>query len=134
MAIEKRQVRIFIAMAGALAAAVAAGVVSGAVLTVGHGRWPVWMIIAVLSAIMLLAIAAAGPVWRRLDDMARDAHTTAWYWGGSAGLGVGIMSAIALGGVGSPLFQGAAVVGLAQIAGYGLCWLGWWALRRPRAA
>jgi hypothetical protein len=121
-------------MAGALAAAVLAGVGCGAVLTVGHGRWPLWMTIAVLSGIMLLAITAAAPFWRRLDDMAREAHTTAWYWGGSAGLGVGIMSVIALGGVRSPLFQGAAVVGLAQIAGYGLCWLGWWALRRPRAA
>jgi len=79
-------------------------------------------------------IAAVIPLWRRLDDMARDAHTTAWYWGGSAGLGVGLLSLIALTGVRSPFVGGAMFAAGLQLAGYGVCWVGWWAMRRPRDA
>jgi ACR3 family arsenite efflux pump ArsB len=97
-------------------------------------RWPEALLFAVMSLVVLLAVAAATPLWRRLDDMAREAHATAWYWGGSAGLGIGLVCLIALYGVRSQMFQGAALVALLEVAGYGLCWLGWWAMRRSREA
>ncbi len=130
---QTRQQRIWWSMAGAFAAAIVAGLACGALMRFSH-RWPEALLFAVMSLVVLLAIAAATPLWRRLDDMAREAHATAWYWGGLAGLGIGLVWLIALYGVRSQMFQGAALVVLLEVAGYGLCWLGWWAMRRSREA
>jgi hypothetical protein len=133
MAIQKRQQRIFLAMAVALAVAVVLGLAGGALLSLAHGVVPTWAMVGASAAIVFIALAASLPFWRRLDEMAREAHATAWYWGGTAGLGIGLLSLIAVEGSRSPLVQGGMIVGLSAIAGYGFFWLGWWALRSSRA-
>ncbi|WP_296819510.1 hypothetical protein [Brevundimonas sp.] len=79
--------------------------------------------------------------WRRLDEAAREAHKFAWYWGGSAGLGVAGLAIGYLAGLGetadlgwlgldgsasSYLIVGALLVVAAQVVGYVLVWAGWW--------
>jgi hypothetical protein len=87
-----------------------------------------------LSALIGVTLLACVPFWRRLDDMARQAHLSSWYWGASFGGGVALLSAVVLGGARSPLFQGAALVFFAQVAAYVVFWLAWWARRRPRVS
>lgn len=134
MAVERHQKRIWMAGGAALLAAVAVGLVSGAVIVAGHDRVPLSVIVLACAALVGAALLATMPWWRRLDHMARDAHLTAWYWGASFGGGVALLAAVAASGVRGLLFQGAALVFLAQVAAYGVCWLGWWAMRRPKAS
>ena len=134
MAVERRQNRIWMAGGAALLAALAVGLVSGVVIVAGQGRVPLAVIVLACAALTGAALLATLPWWRRLDHMARDAHLTAWYWGASFGGGVALLAAIAASGVRSPLFYGAALVCLVQVAAYGVCWLGWWAMRRSKAA
>jgi hypothetical protein len=134
MAVERHQKRIWMAGGVALLVAAGVGLVSGVVITAGHGRVPLVVIVLACAALTGAALLAAMPWWRRLDHMARDAHLSAWYWGASFGGGVALLAAIASSGVGSPLFHGAALVFLAQVAAYVVCWLAWWAMRRPRAS
>ncbi|CAN7458312.1 hypothetical protein [Caulobacter sp. LjRoot300] len=134
MAVERRQKRIWMAGGAALLAALAVGLVSGVVIVAGQGRVPLAVIVLACAALTGAALLATIPWWRRLDHMARDAHLTAWYWGASFGGGVALLATIAASGVRAPLFQGAALVFLAQVAAYGVCWLGWWAMRRSKAA
>jgi hypothetical protein len=104
------------------------------VISVGGGRPALGIKIAALAALMLLAYPASMPWWRKLDDMAREAHLAAWYWGASIGGGLCVLSLLLLKGSGSSFFMGAALVMLVQVVSYVLCWLGWWALRRLRVA
>lgn len=100
----------------------------------------------VLSAV---AFASATPFvllwWRRLDEAAKEAHKFAWYWGGSAGIiavaiafnvlmapGSHIVTADFL-GADQPkdlLAMGMTAVLAAQVIGYTIAWIGWWAARR----
>jgi hypothetical protein len=134
MAVERRQKRIWMAGGAALLATLAVGLISGVVIVAGQGRVPLAVIVLACAALTGAALLATIPWWRRLDHMARDAHLTAWYWGASFGGGVALLAAIAASGVRSPLFYGAALVCLVQVAAYGVCWLGWWAMRRSKAA
>lgn len=134
MAVERRQKKIWMAGGAALLAATVVGLVSGVVIVAGHGRVPLAVIVLACAALTGAALLAAIPWWRRLDHMARDAHLTAWYWGASFGGGVALLAIIARDGVAGAMFQGGALVFLAQVAAYVVCWLAWWAMRRPKAA
>jgi hypothetical protein len=134
MPIERRQKVIWMAGGAALLAAAGVGLVCGGLIVAGQGHVPLAVIVLACALLMGLALLACMPWWRRLDHMARDAHLTAWYWGASFGGGVALLATIAASGVRGPLFQGAALVFLAQAAAYGVCWLGWWAMRRSKAA
>lgn len=104
---------------------------------VGSGAF----LIAVMAAVLVVTIWW----WRRLDEAAREAHKWAWYWGGSAGMAVGLtlvltvttrnidlgrfMSADA--NAGDLIVGGMLSILLFQLAGYALAW-GWWWLARMR--
>ncbi|HEY8617258.1 hypothetical protein [Phenylobacterium sp.] len=98
------------------------------------------------AVISLVATAAASIFcWRALDEVAREAHKTAWMWGGSFGMVVAFLAFIAaehhwphlletgLGGGRSPadlVELGLIGVVSAQLVGYLLVWAGWWIAKR----
>jgi len=107
-----------------------------------------------LGLITFVAIAAMGGAmavtvaWMRsIDEAAREAHKSAWFWGGCGGMAVGgvlvIMASVpqaatldipaALGIRNDPaalMALGAATLGLLMTAGYTLAWAWWWWRRR----
>jgi hypothetical protein len=133
MPIDKRQNAIWLAMGMAVLAAVGAGVVAALLIRQGSDRLPPTLVIPACAVLIGLAVLASVPWWRKLDDMARDAHLTSWYWGASFGGGVALLAAAVIDGQG-PLFAGAMMVFGAQALTYVVCWLVWWARRRPRAS
>jgi hypothetical protein len=88
--------------------------------------------------------------WRGLDEPARAAHKWSWFVGGSAGMAVGLIACAipllspgaadlvhalsAWGKAGDPVtrtfFYGAAFAGMAQVIGFAVAWLLWWAPKR----
>lgn len=97
--------------------------------------------LAVLAVTLALAAFSTWQWWAALDEVAREAHKFAWYWGGSFGMGVAgallilvdsqrIAVPQILPGLHSEFAIGAATVMLAQIAGYLVAWAGWWWTRR----
>ncbi len=134
MTIKSRQARILAGAGIALAGAVAIGLAAGAVNVLTAGHLETGVKTAIIAALVLLAFPVSMPWWRRLDEMAREAHLSAWYWGGSIAGGMCVLSLLLVAGPASPLFRGGALVLLVQAAGYAICWLGWWILRRSRAA
>ena len=134
MTIEKRQKAIWAAGGVALLAAVVVGLAGGMLIRSGPTQLPLGLVVLGCAVLVGAALLATVPWWRRLDDMARDAHLTSWYWGATFGGGVALMAAAAMGGVRGALFQGAIMVFGAQVLAYVVCWLAWWALRRPRAS
>jgi hypothetical protein len=98
-------------------------------------------------AVVSMAATAAASVycWRALDEVAREAHKTAWMWGGSFGMLAAFLALIAakqhwphllevgFGGARNPadlVEFGVMSVVLAQLAGYLIVWAGWWISRR----
>ena len=82
--------------------------------------------------------------WARVDEAVREAHKTAWYWGGSVGMvivlglaaflmfdpsGVPLHRFAAVPGDGGLILTGIAVTLGLQMLGYGLFWAGWWLSR-----
>lgn len=98
-----------------------------------------------LIAVMAATLAVSIWWWRRLDEAAREAHKWAWYWGGSAGMVVGLASILTLttrdvdlarflpadANPGDMIVGGMMSILLFQLAGYTLAW-GWWWLARMR--
>ena len=130
---EPRQKRINRALGWSVAGSLAGGVVLAVLYEASRrGKLPEGAAILVASLALVGALAACLPWWRRLDDMAREAHGVSWFWGGSLGMGLGLIALMIGAGMESPQFAGAmTVVGL-EIAGYGAAWLGWWAWKRRR--
>jgi hypothetical protein len=103
---------------------------------------------AVMMAWTGLVIASASVIsvlcWRALDEVARDAHKTSWYWGGSFGLLIAFLAYIAADKVNPDLLVtlargseptdfiglGLLVTIMAQLVGYLIVWAGWWFVRR----
>lgn len=101
-----------------------------------------------ILAVLVIGLAAVLWVcfrwWARLDEAAREAHKWAWFWGGSAGAGVGFIAAAfatRFGQIdGSPVlaswtpaeafYNGAMALMACQVIGYGLAWAVWWLQRR----
>ncbi|MCA0367099.1 MAG: hypothetical protein LCH57_03420 [Proteobacteria bacterium] len=104
---------------------------------VGSGAF----LIAVMAAVLVVTIWW----WRRLDEAAREAHKWAWYWGGSAGMAVGLALLLTVTtrnvdlsrfvaadtSAGDLILGGMMSILLFQLAGYTLAW-GWWWLARMR--
>lgn len=118
-----------------LLAAVAA--LLAALKHLGGVDFPSWARIAILVVVVAIAIGSTWTWWTRLDEVAREAHKFAWYWGGSVGMGVAglILIMVDSGAIVAPqLFPGAhsefavgaMTVMLAQIVGYLVAWAGWW--------
>ena len=89
----------------------------------------------------------AGRAWQMIDETAREAHKSAWFWGGSFGAFIGLLAFVfwvrldpvhsAKLWLGVPPHQAFAlvlmgVVGivLAQVVGYAIAWAMWWLRRR----
>jgi uncharacterized membrane protein YfcA len=85
MPMGRRQKGIWIALVAAVIAAVIVGLVSGVLVETAPAHIPRSLVIVLLAALIGVVLAACIPWWRRLDDMAREAHLTAWYWGGHSG-------------------------------------------------
>jgi hypothetical protein len=113
---------------------------------------PVWLPNATLAAGALIAAVLVAVTfwatfawWQRLDETARDAHKTAWFWGGSAGLGVAAIVGITLTTSGAReawrafeagaepsvyILAGIMLCIVPQMIGYALFWAGWWLSKR----
>lgn len=99
-----------------------------------------------LVVLMAAAFAISAGWMRSIDEAAQEAHKSAWYWGGSAGLAVGgvfiILAALpqaarwgglpALWGRSDPAAYaatGAFALMTLMMAGYGIAWAIWWRMR-----
>ncbi|MET0271979.1 MAG: hypothetical protein ABW360_03215 [Phenylobacterium sp.] len=95
-----------------------------------------------LLTVMLFLVPAVwlgGLYWHRIDEAAREAQKTAWYWGGSLGMGLGVIAVSLFARLGfAPadagptllMTYGAVGVVAAQLIGFGIAWALWWARRR----
>jgi hypothetical protein len=112
-----------------------AGGLAGSVLLrfAGPGEY-FWLTFPLLVALCVVAGWAAGPWWRRLDDMQRQGHLVSWYWGGIGGMLMTLMALVAATGVRSPLATGGFLVTIGQSAGFLVYWLFWARGRRGPAA
>lgn len=90
---------------------------------------------------------AIGTLWMRsIDEAAQEAHKSAWYWGGSAGMAVGgvllVISAVqpataalnlpaVLGRTDPVAYAAAGAFGILtlMLIGYGVVWAWWWLSR-----
>ncbi len=105
---------------------------------------PAWL--AGLAAVVVggLTMLWSRRWWSRVDEAVREAHKTAWYWGGSVGMvpvmglaatllfdrsGVSLERFAWVPGDGGLILTGIAVTLLLQLVGYGLFWAGWWLSR-----
>lgn len=105
---------------------------------------PAWL--AGLAALVAggLAMLWSRGWWSRVDEAVREAHKTAWYWGGSVGMapvmglaamllfdrsGASLDQFAAVPGDGGLILTGIAVTVGLQLVGYGLFWAGWWLSR-----
>jgi hypothetical protein len=95
-----------------------------------------------------IVLALGGPAvwfvhtyWRAIDELAREAQKWAWFWGGSTGMGLGLLAVsverlnlVSLFPADTSPFHYVAYGGMAimlfQIAGFTVAWIYWWATRR----
>lgn len=109
-----------------------------------------WVGGAIFSVVMLVAAVSgfpfAGRAWYLIDETAREAHKSAWFWGGSFGAFIGMLAFVfwfRFGGLHSGLWLGvsphqafalvllgAAGIVFAQAVGYAVAWALWWVRRR----
>lgn len=101
-------------------------------------------VIAMGLGVVAIVLVTTLMWWRGADEAVREAHKWAWWWGGSTGLGIGmILYFVAdLNEAGSPLidrltqiagggFQAGliTVIGF-QVIGYIIAWATWWMKHR----
>ncbi len=96
---------------------------------------PNWAILATAAVAGSIGAWASLRYWRRIDEAAREAHKSAWYWGGQAGMVAAMLLVLALyletGKNGLGLFEAGLMtgVGLAfglMAIGYLAAWAVWW--------
>ncbi|WP_397416541.1 hypothetical protein [Phenylobacterium sp.] len=132
--------RLF-AVGGLLGAGFATGLLVG-LEPFGALTPPPWLVLLLVVAAVVVGFGVSLFWWRHLDEVAREAHKFAWYWGGSGGLALGLALVVFvdIGGLAPPLLEGSSVrevfvagalsVMVAQVAGYAAAWAGWWWARR----
>ena len=126
-----------------------AGIVAGylgAQGVVAEGSVKLW-IAAVFAVLMMAGAMWGGAAWMgSIDEAAREAHKSAWYWGGTGGMavaGVGVIMAslpqassltlVGINGRTDPAaYMAAGAMGLLMLMmlGYGVAWGIWWLARR----
>jgi hypothetical protein len=152
MASVKRKL-IFQTLIGAAAlvvtvfvAAVVVGYLDAKGAGIGADTANFW-IIGALAVVAMIGGLVVGAKWMRsIDEAAREAHKSAWYWGGSAGMSVGgVVVVLATlqpaATVSIPSFlpgrtdpaayaaTGAFAMLLVMMAGYAIVWAWWWLAR-----
>ncbi|QYF86299.1 hypothetical protein [Brevundimonas sp. PAMC22021] len=128
--------------------ALVAGVVLGIVGAAGGLGLNLTLLIAMSVATVILMAGAlwVGALWmRNIDEAAREAHKSAWYWGGTAGMavgGVGVVlsrlpqaATIQIPTIGDPTPATYAAMGAVMmlglmLLGYTIVWAWWWWARR----
>lgn len=110
------------------------------------GTNALWMIGGVAIVLAIVSFAYGAYWMKSIDEAAQEAHKWSWYWGGSAGLAVGMVGFLlsmspATASWTIPTLQGrtdpmayATTGSLALMAvliiGYGIAWAWWWFSRR----
>ncbi len=106
-----------------------------------------WVVTGVAVVCMAGAMAITVGWMRSIDEAAREAHKSAWFWGGCGGMAVGgvlfiIASARPAAELQLPswfgertdpaayMATGGAILALLMTAGYTLAWAWWWWRRR----
>jgi len=131
MTIGSRQKTILIGLAITGAVALGLGVAGG--LLAKWAQPPLALQLAALAVIVALAYPASLPWWRKLDEMARQAHLVSWFWGASIGGGIIVAWIVALAKRGEApvaMAHGAALVFVGQAVVAMVFWAVWWMRRR----
>ncbi|WP_374514803.1 hypothetical protein [Brevundimonas sp.] len=106
-----------------------------------------WISTGVAVVSMSGAMAITIGWMRAIDEAAREAHKSAWFWGGCGGMAVGGVLVILASTPHAAALQlpswfgertdpaaymatGAAILALLMVAGYTLAWAWWWWRRR----
>lgn len=100
-------------------------------------RLPLSLLVAVPTSWLMIVY------WRRIDELARDAQKTAWFWGGSIGLSLAIIALSVIARVGfaavglpaaisapNALVLGGVIAASGQIVGFLIAWAIWWWTKR----
>lgn len=110
-------------------------------------RLTFWIAVGVAVVCMGGAMAITVGWMRAIDEAAREAHKSAWFWGGCGGMAVGgalfiVASTPYAAGLQAPsafagrtdpaayMAAGAGALALLMTAGYTLAWAWWWWRRR----
>lgn len=106
----------------------------------GPAAQPLRAALIVASLIGVFGVTVAW--WRGADEAVREAHKWAWFWGGSAGMtvGLGALLMLSYGGVVVPVLPdagpnaevmlGAMGMLLVMMVGYLVAWAAWWLRHR----
>jgi hypothetical protein len=129
-----------------LGVAVLGGIAGGVGGFLGDQAGGYGFAVTTLAICLAMAVGFAACIWwwRGIDEAAREAHKWAWWWGGSAGMGVGGALLIGLsiraedlampsnfGSTPADIFvSGMMSILLFQLAGYVIAWAGWWLKHR----
>ena len=114
-----------------------------ALVNTPSGLW-IGLVLGVLAAVIGMVY---GFFWMRsIDEAAQEAHKWSWYWGGSAGMALGmvalVVSMMPISAKWQPpaffertdpvAYMALGAVGLLTLmmVGYGLAWVWWWWSRR----
>ena len=137
-------------LALALTAFVAGGVVgylSASGVVIEPGLVLVWLLVGIAVAAMTGAMAITVAWMRAIDEAAREAHKSAWFWGGCGGMAVGGVLVILASAPQAAAIRlsswfpdrtdpaayaatGAGALALLMVAGYTVAWAWWWWKRR----
>jgi hypothetical protein len=134
MPFSHRQKRHLAGWGVMLVASIGVGIVLRMIISAGNHWASPAVMLALMAPLSVAAIATGIPLWRAWDEMQKEAHVTGWYWGGSVGAILGVISAFVLGGINSDLVRGAMLVCGVQFVCAVICQTGWRILHRPRGA
>ena len=104
-------------------------------------------ILAVSAPFIMVGGLWMGAAWMKsIDEAAQEAHKASWYWGGSAGMAVGMIAIVLaqlpqietvqfepIGGRTDPaVYMAAGALGMVglMLVGYIIVWAWWWLARR----
>ena len=105
-----------------------------------------WLSLLTIGGAMAVAMWVSVIWMRSIDEAAREAHKSAWFWGGTGGMAVGftlvlmamlssewtISLPVWWGRTDPPAYlaMGAFLMALVMTAGYTVAWIVWWLRRR----
>jgi hypothetical protein len=139
-----------VGLVGLIAALFIAGVVAGYLGAQGGADMDgvlVW-VMGVFAVLIMIGSLAVGTAWMRsIDEAAQEAHKSAWYWGGSAGMALGGVAIILAtlpqaatlripswvpdrADPAAYAATGAFAMLLLMLIGYTIVWAWWWWKRR----
>jgi hypothetical protein len=139
---ERRRRRAVYALIGAMGAvfflSALIGFLEGAGVSL-KGPIPTFLSIGLVIVLTAVALFAAKHHWRAIDELARDAHKTAWYWGGSLAMGLSAAAIMIVPSINadiqalvraqSPeaaLAAGGFIVCISTLVGYLIAWIYIW--------